>query len=64
MKVLFESQDLWDIIEKGIEEPTSQTVPTQQEINTLKEIKKKDKKAKKKKERSHEKPLQTINIQI
>ncbi|KAI3509130.1 hypothetical protein L1887_24156 [Cichorium endivia] len=45
MKVLFESQDLWEIIENGISEPTTQTPQTQQETNRIAELKKKDRKA-------------------
>lgn len=45
MQVLFESQDLWGIIEDGISEPTNPTVLTGQQTNELKEMKKKDKRA-------------------
>eukprot|EP00268_Persea_americana_P007560 TRINITY_DN12834_c0_g1_i6.p2 TRINITY_DN12834_c0_g1~~TRINITY_DN12834_c0_g1_i6.p2 ORF type:complete len:298 (+),score=63.45 TRINITY_DN12834_c0_g1_i6:1502-2395(+) len=45
MKVLYGSQDLWDIIETGFEEPADTSALTQQQLNELKENRKKDKKA-------------------
>ena len=45
MKVLFESQDLWNIVENGVNEPNNQTDLTTQQITELKDNKKKDKKA-------------------
>ncbi|XP_077250369.1 uncharacterized protein LOC143889871 [Tasmannia lanceolata] len=45
MKVLYESQDLWDIVETGIEEPEDQAALTPQQLNELKDNRKKDKKA-------------------
>ena len=45
MKVLFESQDLWDVVEHGIDEPTEPTVLTALETLQLKDLRKKDKRA-------------------
>ena len=45
MKVLYGSQDLWEIVENGYEEPENQATLSTQQLNTLKEIRKKDKKA-------------------
>ena len=45
MKVLYGSQDLWDIVETGVEEPAEASTLTQQQLNDLKENRKKDKKA-------------------
>lgn len=45
MKVLYGSQDLWEIVENGYEEPENQTNLSTQQLNTLKENRKKDKKA-------------------
>lgn len=45
MRVLFESQDLWNIIEKGLDEPEQNDDTTLQQIREVKENKRKDKKA-------------------
>ncbi|XP_077237192.1 uncharacterized protein LOC143878863 [Tasmannia lanceolata] len=45
MKVLYGSQDLWDIVETGVEDPEDQAALTPQQLNELKENRKKDKKA-------------------
>lgn len=45
MKALFGSQDLWDIVETGYEEPPDQTTLNQQQLAVVKENRKKDKKA-------------------
>ncbi|XP_077217878.1 uncharacterized protein LOC143852380 [Tasmannia lanceolata] len=45
MKVLYGSQDLWDIEETGVEEPEDQAALTLQQLNELKDNRKKDKKA-------------------
>ena len=45
MKVLYGSQDLWEIVENGFVEPQDQAPLTQQQNNELKENRKKDKKA-------------------
>ena len=44
MKVLYGSQDLWEIMENGYEEPDNQANLSPQQLSTLKENKKKDKK--------------------
>ncbi|XP_077246125.1 uncharacterized protein LOC143885992 [Tasmannia lanceolata] len=45
MKVFFGSQDLWDIVETGVEEPEDQAALTPQQLNELKDNRKQDKKA-------------------
>ncbi|XP_077230180.1 uncharacterized protein LOC143863401 [Tasmannia lanceolata] len=45
MKVLYGSQDLWDIVETGVEEPEDQAALTPQQLNELKDNRKKDNKA-------------------
>ena len=45
MKVLYGSQDLWDIVENGFVDPQDQAALTQLQSNELKENCKKDKKA-------------------
>ncbi|XP_077230201.1 uncharacterized protein LOC143863422 [Tasmannia lanceolata] len=45
MKVLYGSQDLWDIVENGVEEPEDQATLTPQQLNELKDNRKEDKKA-------------------
>ncbi|KAI3708032.1 hypothetical protein L2E82_37034 [Cichorium intybus] len=45
MKVLFESQDLWDVVKEGYEEPEDLDEVTDEEESDLKEIKKRDRKA-------------------
>lgn len=45
MKVLFESQDLWGVVEEGVIEPENPKALTAQQTNVLKETKRKDKKA-------------------
>ena len=45
MKVLYGSQDLWDIVDAGFEEPTDASALTQPQLNELKENHKKDKEA-------------------
>ncbi|TXG70161.1 hypothetical protein EZV62_005096 [Acer yangbiense] len=45
MKVLYESQELWGVVETGFVEPENQTGLTQAQLNELKENRKKDKKA-------------------
>ncbi|XP_074356106.1 uncharacterized protein LOC141695792 [Apium graveolens] len=45
MKVLYGSQDLWEIVENGYEESANQANLSPQQLNTLKENRKKDKKA-------------------
>ncbi|XP_077234703.1 uncharacterized protein LOC143876907 [Tasmannia lanceolata] len=45
MKVLYGSQDLWDIVETGVEEPEDQTALTSLQLNELRDNRKKDKKA-------------------
>ncbi|XP_077237259.1 uncharacterized protein LOC143878927 [Tasmannia lanceolata] len=45
MKVLYGSQDLWDIIENDVEEPEDQAALTPQQLNELKDNRKKEKKA-------------------
>lgn len=45
MKVSFESQDLWDVVEHGIDEPTEPTVLTALETLELKDLRKKDRRA-------------------
>ncbi|XP_077221681.1 uncharacterized protein LOC143855443 [Tasmannia lanceolata] len=45
MKVLYGSQDLWDIVETVVEEPEDQAALTSQQLNELKDNRKKDKKA-------------------
>lgn len=45
MKALFGSQDLWEIVENGYDEPADQTSLNPQQLTALKENRKKDKKA-------------------
>lgn len=45
MKILFESQDLWSVIEEGVFEPENPTALSAQQTNILKENRRKDKKA-------------------
>lgn len=45
IKVLYGSQDLWDIVETGYVESENQVALTQQQLNELKENRKRDKKA-------------------
>lgn len=45
MRVLFESQDLWNVIENGIDEPEQTEDTTLQQMREVKENKKKDRKA-------------------
>ena len=44
MKVLYQSQELWDIVESGVAEPTNVANITPQQLQELKENRKKDKK--------------------
>ncbi|GAV78469.1 DUF4219 domain-containing protein/UBN2 domain-containing protein [Cephalotus follicularis] len=45
MKVLYESQELWSLVENGLVEPDDQSALTQAQLTELKDNKKKDKKA-------------------
>lgn len=45
MKTLFGSQDLWEIVENGYDEPADQSTLNNQQITALKENRKRDKKA-------------------
>ena len=45
MKVLYQSQELWDIVESGVAELTDVANLTPQQLQELKETRKKDKKA-------------------
>ncbi|GAV61780.1 UBN2 domain-containing protein [Cephalotus follicularis] len=45
MKVLYESQELWSLVENGLVEPEDQSALTQAQLTELKDNKKKDKKA-------------------
>lgn len=44
MKVLFGSQDLWEIVEYGYDEPDSDATLNENQRNALKNVRKKDKK--------------------
>jgi len=43
MKVFLSSQDAWEVVEKGFEEPTDTTGYTAAQTKTLKETRSKDK---------------------
>lgn len=45
MKVLYESQDLWSVVESGVNEPADPTALTEQQQTNLRESRKRDKKA-------------------
>lgn len=45
MKALLEAQDLWEIVEKGYNEPREETTLSQTQKDSLKESRKRDKKA-------------------
>ncbi|GAV74740.1 DUF4219 domain-containing protein [Cephalotus follicularis] len=45
MKVLYESQELWSLVENSLVEPEDQSALTQAQLTELKDTKKKDKKA-------------------